>query len=156
LRMTRWLTLCASIRDAQGQFRGNVYALHDEPLPLIDTLHLDANYFRFVEQSLTHHHARVCRVATAVLDSLDEDILAGENITAPVPLLEQRAQIALSRKTKKPQRYLELIGWPAPVAGGPKASAFNAEQKRLDQDARLIISKELGHERIQVVSIYLG
>jgi len=53
------------------------------------------------------------------------------------------------------QRYLELTGWPAPVAGGPKASALSAEQKRLDQDARLIISKELGHERIQIVSIYL-
>lgn len=36
LRATRWLTLCARLREASGRFRGNVYALHDEPLPLAD------------------------------------------------------------------------------------------------------------------------
>ena len=54
------------------------------------------------------------------------------------------------------QRYRELTGWPAPVAGGPKNSALSAEQKLKDQQARLLVSKALGHERIQVVSIYLG
>jgi len=134
LRMTRWLTLCASIRDAQGQFRGNVYALHDEPLPLIDTLHLDANYFRFVQQSLTHHHARVCRVATAVLDSLDEDILAGEDITAPVPLLEQRAQIVLSQKTKKPQRYFAFTAQVLSRLNNQE----NKPQKHQDQNSKAV------------------
>jgi len=54
------------------------------------------------------------------------------------------------------QRYQELAGWRAPAAGGPMAKALTADQKRVDQAARLTISLELGHERIQVVAIYLG
>ena len=53
-------------------------------------------------------------------------------------------------------RYQELTGWPAPAAGGPIVKAVTAEQKLVDQEARLAISRELGHERIQVVGIYLG
>jgi len=47
-------------------------------------------------------------------------------------------------------RYHELTGWKAPAAGGPKSTELTADRKRLDQDARLIISRELGHEREQV------
>jgi integrase len=54
------------------------------------------------------------------------------------------------------QRYQELTGWPAPAAGGPTVKALTPEQKLADQKARLTISRELGHERIQVVGIYLG
>ena len=51
-----------------------VYALHDEPLPLVDALHLDADYMTFLDHSLSHGHARVRTVAQGVLDSMDEDI----------------------------------------------------------------------------------
>ena len=54
------------------------------------------------------------------------------------------------------QRYQELTGWPAPGAGGPTMKMLTPEQKRVDQEVRLTISRELGHERIQVVGIYLG
>jgi hypothetical protein len=54
------------------------------------------------------------------------------------------------------QRYQELTGWPAPAAGGPTVKALTPEQKLADQKARLTISRELGHERIQVVGIYCG
>ena len=54
------------------------------------------------------------------------------------------------------ERYQELTGRPAPAAGGPIVKAVTAEQKLVDQEARLAISRELGHERIQVVGIYLG
>ena len=30
-RVTRWITLCRRVRDAKGRWRGNIYALHDEP-----------------------------------------------------------------------------------------------------------------------------
>ncbi|MFC1602921.1 phage integrase N-terminal domain-containing protein [Pseudomonadota bacterium] len=52
------------------------------------------------------------------------------------------------------QRYEELTGWKSPAAGGPTAKALTPEQKAVDQQARLTISRELGHERIQIVSIY--
>jgi Integrase/Phage integrase, N-terminal len=54
------------------------------------------------------------------------------------------------------QRYLELTGWQSPAGGGPKSTALSREQKALDKEARLIISRELGHEREAVTSIYLG
>ena len=63
LRIARWLTLCARLREPCGRFRRNIYALHDEPLPLADTLHLDPQYRQLLETSLTHPHARVRAVA---------------------------------------------------------------------------------------------
>ena len=53
-------------------------------------------------------------------------------------------------------RYRELTGWNAPAAGGPRSRELTPEQKTADRDARLTISEELGHSRLQVVSIYLG
>ncbi len=105
LRATRWLTLCARLREASGRFRGNVYALHDEPLPLVDALHLDPDYMTFLQQSLEHHHARVRRVAKGVLDTIDEDIQEGLDICAHGHPLERRLQAAEAIQQNSPQRY---------------------------------------------------
>ena len=53
-------------------------------------------------------------------------------------------------------RYLELTGWKAPAAGGPTSKQLTPEQKALDRQARLAISRELGHEREQITAVYLG
>ncbi len=52
------------------------------------------------------------------------------------------------------QRYEELTGWKSPAAGGPITKALNQEERVCDRQARLIISRELGHERPQIVAIY--
>ena len=49
-------------------------------------------------------------------------------------------------------RYEELTGWKAPAAGGPPARTLSTEQRALDREARLTISRELGHERPAIVS----
>jgi hypothetical protein len=54
------------------------------------------------------------------------------------------------------RRYEELTGWLSPAAGGPTSDQLTAEQRDRDQEARLTISKELGHEREQVTAVYLG
>ena len=54
------------------------------------------------------------------------------------------------------ERYRELTGWSAPAAGGPRSRALTREQKLLDREARLTISREIGHEREQVTAIYCG
>ena len=54
------------------------------------------------------------------------------------------------------ERYEVLTGFKAPACGGPTSKQLSAEQKARDRAARLQISKELGHEREQVSSIYLG
>jgi len=51
-------------------------------------------------------------------------------------------------------RYAELTGWQCPAAGGPKSKALTPEQRDVDREARLTISLELGHERIQIISAY--
>ena len=54
------------------------------------------------------------------------------------------------------ERYRELTGWSAPAAGGPRSKELTREQKLIDREARLTISRELGHEREQVTAIYCG
>jgi len=53
-------------------------------------------------------------------------------------------------------RYLELAGWAAPAAGGPRSKELTAEQRKSDHEARITISRELGHEREQITAVYLG
>lgn len=53
-------------------------------------------------------------------------------------------------------RYEELTGWRCPAASGPLRRALTAEQRAVDKDARQVISRELGHERIAIIAVYLG
>lgn len=53
-------------------------------------------------------------------------------------------------------RYLELTGRVAPAAGGIASRELTPEQRTVDHEARLVISRELGHEREQITMIYLG
>ena len=53
------------------------------------------------------------------------------------------------------QRYFELAGWHCPAKGGPTKNNLTSGQKKLDQQAREIISKELGHDRV-IASVYCG
>ncbi|MGS2723796.1 phage integrase N-terminal domain-containing protein [Porticoccus sp. GXU_MW_L64] len=53
-------------------------------------------------------------------------------------------------------KYLELTGWPAPVCGGPTKQQLTPEQREIDRQARLAVSKLLGHERMQITQNYLS
>lgn len=53
-------------------------------------------------------------------------------------------------------RYEELTGWRCPATGGPDSKTLTTEQHKLDREARLFISWELGHERGQITTAYLG
>ena len=53
-------------------------------------------------------------------------------------------------------RYRELTGWAAPAAGGPRSKDLTPAQKEIDREARLTISRELGHERPQITGVYVG
>ncbi len=54
------------------------------------------------------------------------------------------------------RRYQQLTGWKAPAAGGPTSKQLSAGQKTQDREARLVVSRELGHEREQITAVYLG
>jgi integrase len=53
-------------------------------------------------------------------------------------------------------RYEVLTGWKAPAAGGPTVRMLTPQQRMVDRQARQIISRELGHERISITARYLG
>jgi len=71
LRATRWLTQCARLRDKSGRHGGVVYALHELPWPLHDTLYLDPGYLEFLQRSLSHSHAHVRAIVRRVVDMID-------------------------------------------------------------------------------------
>jgi hypothetical protein len=54
------------------------------------------------------------------------------------------------------QRYKVLTGFNCPLHGGPNNRQMTHEQMRLDKEARLIVSQELGHQRISIVTNYIG
>ena len=54
------------------------------------------------------------------------------------------------------RRYADLTGWAAPVAGGPSREALTPEQQQQDRAARQQISRDLGHERLAIVALYIG
>ena len=108
LRASRWLTLCARVRKANGRFRSNVYAVHDEPLPLADALHLDPNYMAFLGNALGHGHARVRAVAQGVLDSIDEDIQDGQTVCAQPHPIERRIQSMVAAAGGESSRFFSF------------------------------------------------
>lgn len=53
-------------------------------------------------------------------------------------------------------RYKQLTGWSCPAAGGPTVDRMTPAQAARDRAARLEISHELGHGRLDVTDTYLG
>jgi len=53
-------------------------------------------------------------------------------------------------------RFEELTGWKSPAAGGRSSKSLSTAERALDREARLTISRELGHEREQITTVYLG
>ena len=118
LRITRWVTLCRKVRDAQGRNRGNIYALHEEPLALGGTAHLDPDYMEFLTGAARdHHHGRVRRVARAMLDSIRTQLAGGEDVLEDSTLSQiDRRQEAIAyvsgrgKSAGSSGRYFGLMG----------------------------------------------
>ena len=53
------------------------------------------------------------------------------------------------------QRYEDLTGFPCPV-NGLAMEALTPEQRLADADARMTIAHEMGHDRIEIATAYLG
>ena len=135
LRATRWLSLCARNREANGRFGGNVYALHDEPLPLADALHLDPGYMAFLEEAAGHHHARVRRVVQAVSTSLDQDIRSGKDVLAPVNPMERRLEALHAIQRGGDRRYFSFN---AEVIAGLANSGVRRDESNQHQNSKAV------------------
>ncbi|WP_440588715.1 STY4528 family pathogenicity island replication protein [Haemophilus influenzae] len=73
LRLTRWLTLCETLRNDLGQIKGNVYLLHDEPIPILDAIQLNEDYLHLLHSATKHKDAVVRGVAIHIIDNILAD-----------------------------------------------------------------------------------
>lgn len=53
-------------------------------------------------------------------------------------------------------RYESLTGWPSSHASAQPLNILTDKNKELDIQARQMISREVGHERLQIVTAYIG
>ncbi len=107
LRLARWLTLYTkhtTNSDACRGVQGNLYILHDEPMPLIDTIYLDPSYQSFLRESTEHHHARVKTVARGILDEVNG------NLSTEEQSIENANQEAEHIEKKVLPRYFSYSG----------------------------------------------
>lgn len=86
LRATRWLSVCARVRNEQGHFKGHVMALHAEPLSLADAMTLDERYVEFLHKCCGHANPKVKGVAQRIIGGIQGEILHGEPIMESVTL----------------------------------------------------------------------
>ena len=77
LRLTGWISLRSTVRDARGRIRGQVYGVHSEALQHEGCLVHDIGYMAIVEQCQTHADARLRQVAKEAMSA----ILGGEDET---------------------------------------------------------------------------
>ena len=75
LRITRWLSLCQRVRDAQnGRITGNLYALHDTPLSHTDACRMDSEYLALLTSCSCHRNHRLRTTATGLLLTLQQPV----------------------------------------------------------------------------------
>lgn len=95
LRLCRWVTLCEQVRDTgTGKFRGNIYALHDEPATLALTHQLDADYMAFLGRCLRHKDGRIRRVAANISENIDHELLRGRDLLTHDPIYQHERRLA--------------------------------------------------------------
>lgn len=54
------------------------------------------------------------------------------------------------------QRYLALTGFESPAVSGVASKSLSEAERAADKAARAVITRELGHGRLQVTAVYLG
>lgn len=92
LRLTRWLSLCHKARDrVSGRILGNIYALHDEPLSVLDAVRFDASYLHLLEQCSRHENKAIRATAQGILYDIRQDSSL-RYLSSRIELLEERAR----------------------------------------------------------------
>ncbi|ECN7187305.1 STY4528 family pathogenicity island replication protein [Salmonella enterica subsp. enterica serovar Newport] len=92
LRLTRWLSLCHKARDrVSGRILGNIYALHDEPLTVLDAVRFDASYLHLLEQCSRHENKTIRATAQGILYDIRQNTSL-RYLSSRIDLLEERAR----------------------------------------------------------------
>ncbi|SMG63346.1 conserved hypothetical protein, partial [methanotrophic bacterial endosymbiont of Bathymodiolus sp.] len=79
LRLTRWISLCSQLRAQSGKFKGNIYAIHDTPLFIADSIYLDKEYLTFVQQQISHKNKKISKLAESIWQGLENSVKNDSN-----------------------------------------------------------------------------
>lgn len=145
LRLTRWLTLCETVRNERGQILGNVYVMNDEPLSVVDCLQLNDDYFCLLEKSVKHKDPLIKDVAIRIID----DML---NQDAQLWLLVSHIEAIQARYQAHKQGF--HIGSPiTPLAKNMDEAIKETQQRLLSSNKELgKIDRELSEKRSILLS----
>lgn len=99
LRLTRWISLCSQLRSDGGQFRGHIYAIHDNPVSLNDAIYLDENYIDFVKKQIAHSNKQIRELAKTVWQSINDFVKENE---APIPQQSESSVFGFLDQMMKP------------------------------------------------------
>jgi hypothetical protein len=80
LRLTRWISLCSQLRTQEGQFKGNIYAIHDAPVSISDSIYLDKDYLTFVQQQISHKNKKISKLAESIWQGLENSVKNDSNL----------------------------------------------------------------------------
>lgn len=69
LRLTRWISLCSRLRSNTGQFKGNIYAIHDSPVSINDASFLDGDYIGFIRRCTYHSNRAISSLSIKIINS---------------------------------------------------------------------------------------
>jgi len=91
LRLTRWLSLGRRMRcELNGQVKGNIYLLHDEPVTPAEAVALDKDYMKLLVHSLKHANKTVRTVAELVWKEFAADPHVGAYLPTRLEVMEHR------------------------------------------------------------------
>lgn len=145
LRLTRWLTLCETVRNERGQILGNVYVMNDEPLSVVDCLQLNDDYLRLLEKSVKHKDPLIKDVAIRIID----DML---NQDAQLWLLVSHIEAIQARYQAHKQGF-HISSPIAPLAKNVDEAIKETQQRLLSSNKELgKIDRELSEKRSILLS----
>ena len=152
LRAMRWITLCQVVRGADGQYRGAIYAQHDEPISLAETLLLDSSYLDFLqEETRGDVLKRLNNIKHSVLKHTDYRLMTDETVLTPESGIGSSLRRMSSKLSNNP---LETVLACPPEILEPKNELNCYENKSIPEEVRNLLRAD-ENEKHHVKSFYM-
>ena len=152
LRALRWITLCQVVRGADGQYRGAIYAQHDEPISLAETLLLDSTYLDFLqEETRGDVLKRLNNIKHSVLKHTDYRLLTDETALTPESGIGSKLRRMSSNLSSNPLDT--VLACPAETIE-PNNELNCYESESIPEEVRNLLRKD-DNEKSHVKSFYV-
>ncbi|OOF78810.1 hypothetical protein BKG93_06150 [Rodentibacter ratti] len=136
LRLTRWLTLCETVRNSHGQILGNVYVMNDEPFSIADSLVINDDYLRFVEKMAKHRDPILRDVALSIVDEVVQSSDTVWHLVSHIEIIRER--------------YLAFVEQQTPESVSTSLPSNLAQAIEKTQQKLLSSNRELSKEEMEL------